>query len=463
MRRTHDNLKRLIYVKSLFGAIILGALSALPAIAESAGIRLASIAGEYSADGYCGRMQNMTVHEDRIEFANMLGSWVLPANQWRSCADCLPQYPLAPNELRIAPIIDPSNLDAAPVFRFNANGTVGLMIVEPGGEMTPYPELAEVVEARTLTRCDTSQIAAVASLDATADSRWRNFDSNGRAGATYCPVLDMTAGNRMCFQIGCGYGRPIDWTLDLAEMPAGFAPPATGDIQGEIVIDGNVVGRMTFTRPADDPTGPFHAPFDFESHGVTLVQLRRGQEAELRLSAQGQAAAVLMSLRGSSRALGGIMQMCGERLIAANPLNRPDRFMSTQGESQPEAERLAREALAATLARMNTQDSSHTVDVLEAGLIDLGDGWRFILADVGTSTYHFGIAAYGSYVLAAPPGQTFRLVGPDASAALIWIDTEQRNMGWPRLLFKNVRGVNQPFHAWRWNGHEYIYDREIQP
>jgi hypothetical protein len=119
--------------------------------------------------------------------------------------------------------------------------------------------------------------------------------------------------------------------------------------------------------------------------------------------------------------------------------------------------------MARLLAEMNAEAAPAIVDVQGAWLIDLGDGWRFILAEVGPSTLHFGIGGFGGFVLAAPPGEPFRRIGPDAAASIIWIDREDRIMGWPRLLFQSARGVNPPFHAWRWNGRDYGYDREIQP
>jgi outer membrane protein OmpA-like peptidoglycan-associated protein len=418
--------------------------------------------GSYAPDGDCARWPRATVAQGHVEFYGWEGGDILFLDQWRACPDCLPEYPLAASELRIAPVIAEGDPKAAPVFRFNANGVPGLMLAEGGGDMTKFPELAAVVDFGVLARCDVSRIEAAATLDPTAEASWRSFENDSRAGASYCPVLDNTAQNQMCFDLGCGFGRRIDWALGIMGSPAGFTPPRDSAIEAEIVIDNSVVGRMTFTRPDDDPNAQFYAPFDFETHGITLVQLQNGREAELRLSAEGQTAAVLMGLRGSSRALDGIMQMCGERLMAANPINRPDRFLSQQGASQPEAERLAREALAATLAEMNTQATPPIVDVQTAWLIDLGDGWRFILTDVGPSNFHFGMGGYGGFVLASPPGEPFRRVGPDANASIIWIDQEQRNMGWPRLLFQSARGVNPPFHAWRWNGQNYIYDREIQ-
>jgi hypothetical protein len=444
---------------------LLGCLTHLTgeAFAQSSDIGFEIATGRYAPDGDCARWPRVTVAQGHVEFYGWEGGDILFLDQWRTCPDCLPEYPVAAGELRIAPVIDPGNPQAAPVFRFNADGAPGLMIAEEGGDMTDFPELAAVVEFGALSRCDVSRIAAAATLHRTAEASWRSFETDQRAGASYCPVLDGTAQNQMCFGLGCGYGSEMDWALSIMGSPAGFTAPRDGTIQAEVVIDGSVVGRMTFTRPADDPNAQFYAPFDFATHGVTLVQLQRGREAELRLSAEGQAAAVLMSLRGSSRALDGIRQMCSERLMAATPANRPDRFLTQQGASEPEAERLAREAMASTLAQMNTQANPAIVDVQTAWLIDLGDGWRFILAEVGPSTFHFGIGAYGSFVLAAPPGEPFRRVGPDANASIIWIDKEQRHMGWPRLLFQSARGMTPSFHAWQWNGREYAYDREIQP
>lgn len=439
------------------------AFSADKASAQSSSMSFEIALGRYAPDGDCARWPRVTVEQGHVEFYGWEGGDILFLDQWRPCPDCLPDFGIAAGELRVAPIIDSTNPTSAPVLRFNADGAPGLMIAEDGGDLSDYPELAAVVEFGALVRCDVSRIAVAPGPERTTYDRWRSFDADWRAGASFCPVLDDSTRNQMCFGLGCEYGRPMDWALGIAGSPAGFTTPTSGQIEAEVVIDGSVVGRMNFTRPANDPNAQFYAPFESATHGVTLVQLQRGRVAELRLSADGQAAAVLMSLRGSSRALDGIGQMCSKRLMGATPANRPDRFLTQHGASQPKAEALARQALTSLLAQMNAEANSAIVDVQTAWLIDLGDGWRFILAEVGPSTFHFGIGAYGGFVLAAPPGEPFRRVGPDANASIIWIDQEQRNMGWPRLLFQSARGMTPSFHAWQWNGREYAYDREIQP
>ena len=465
MRQTFGNRTPLAIAKSLLRALALTSTPLLPTVVAGQSLEtgLARVVGQYAPDGDCALWPRVSVEQGRVAFDGSEGGDILFLEQWRACPDCLPEYHVATGEVRVAPVISRDEPDAAPVFRFNADGALGLMIVEPGGDISALPELAAVVEIGALARCDVSQIAVAASPDRTAEERWRSFDTGARAGGAYCPVLDQTNGHQACFDLGCEFGRPLDWQLSVAGAPAGFSPSQTGDIRAEVLVDGTVVGRMTFTHSVNQMAGVFRAPFDFDTHGVTLVQLQQGRQAELRFTQDGRSAAMLMGLRGSSRALDGIMQMCGERLMGANPANRPDRFVTQQGASQPQAELLAREALASLVAEMNTQADPAIVDVQTAWLIDLGDGWRFLLTEVGPSTFHFGIGAYGGFVLASPPGEPFRRVGPDANASIIWLDKEQRNMGWPRLLFQSARGVNPSFHAWRWNGQEYIYDREIQP
>lgn len=284
---------RFLAALSLFGW-----LTYLPdtALAQSTDVNLASALGSYAPDGDCAQWPRVTVTERHIGFYGWEGGDVLFLDKWRSCPECLPEYPVAADELRLAPVIIRNNPQAAPVFRFNADGAPGLMLAEEGGDLTDFPELAAVVDFGALSRCDVSGIAATAILDPTAEASWRSFETDWRAGASYCPVLDNRARNQMCFGLGCGYGRRIDWALGISGNPAGFAVPREGAIQAEIFIEGSVVGRMTFTRPADDPNAQLYAPFDFETHGVTLVQLQKGREAELRLAGQGQTAAVLMSL-----------------------------------------------------------------------------------------------------------------------------------------------------------------------
>ena len=113
------------------------------------------------------------------------------------------------------------------------------------------------------------------------------------------------------------------------------------------------------------------------------------------------------------------------------------------------------------LATMRGEANDPRIDVLAATPIDLGDGWRFIVAEIGTSTFHFGIAASGTFVLAAPPGQPWRRIGPDANGAAVALDPAQRDQGWPRLMYQNRRGNDQAWNVWRWNGHAYVHHGRI--
>lgn len=417
-----------------------------------------AIRGVYAPDGDCALWPRVTVEEARVEFYSWEGGDSLFLNKWRDCSDCLPDIPAGPGEVRVSPFISHDAEVKGPIFLISD----GLLIAEPRGDVAHLPELAEMVQFGALARCDVSQIAAVAALHPTAESRWRSFDTDRRAGAGYCPVLDTSGPHQMCFGLGCGYGERINWSLGVTGAPVGFSPATDAEIKAEVLVDGAVVGRMTFAVDPGRPDAGFRAPFNYETHGVALVQLRKGNMAELRLSSAGQQAAVLMPLRGSSKALDGINQICGERYLNATPANRPDRFLGQQGPTQPEAEALAREALSDMLAEMRAEANAPQIDVVSGWLIEPGDGWRFILTEVGASTYHFGIGAFGGFVLAAPPGEPFRLVGPSANAMIVWLDREQRYQGWPRLIFQSARGIDPPFHAWRWNGSEYVYDRKIE-
>jgi hypothetical protein len=311
-------------------------------------------------------------------------------------------------------------------------------------------------------RCDVVQIVSPtpAQLDPMAEERWRRFDTQPRAGAAYCPVLDVAGGRRTCLDIGCGFGERLDWTLSTASMTDELGLSNMMQVDAEILVDGELAGRMTFER-ATGTADIFRAPFKSSLHRLTLTQLQSGQQAELRLASAGQSRALMMPLRGSSRALDGILQMCGDRLMNASPANTRDRFASAIGPSQPEAMAIARETLANDLAQMRQATDDSDIGVEYAGLIDAGEGWRFLITEVGPSSQLFGAAYFGIMVFAAPPGEKWRRVGPDASAGIFWVDLEQRNQGWPRLVYQSSRGGNPPFHIWRWDGASYVHDREI--
>lgn len=452
-------------------ALFLGALLLLPpaAPAEAQKAEFGAIQGRYAPDGDCAVWPRLTVDADRMEFYGWEGGDILFLDQWRDCPECLPEFALTPGEVRVSPIIDPRNPGAAPVLRFNPDGATGLMIAEHGGDLTAYPELAAVVEFGALVRCDAPQITAAAAAPPVGDELWRRFDTGARTGAAFCPVLDPSRGTRLCFNLGCDLGAPLAWELLIDGTPNGFAPQHTGRIDVDIFVDGALAARIPFARPEAGAQASFRAPFD-QSHGTTLVQLQRGARAELRLAAGGQTSALMMSLRGSSRALGGVVEMCRERLVAASPRNRPDRFVGIHTGPGTDAVPLARTVMAAHLVQMREAANAAFPGVAPGGLIDvqagwltkLDSGWGILVSTVGPSNFHFGMSGFGTFVWAAPPGGTWRRIGPDTrDEALVWIDPEKSFQGWPRLVFQSTRGMNPSFHAWRWDGRTYVYDQEI--
>jgi hypothetical protein len=110
---------------------------------------------------------------------------------------------------------------------------------------------------------------------------------------------------------------------------------------------------------------------------------------------------------------------------------------------------------------MRLEASKPNIDVKLAWFVDLDDGWRFIIANVGTSNYHFGFNGYGTIVLAKPMNQAWRQVGPHAPSFWAAVDTQARSDGWPNLVYQNQRGVNQPFVVWSWDGNEYVFSLRI--
>lgn len=165
------------------------------------------------------------------------------------------------------------------------------------------------------------------------------------------------------------------------------------------------------------------------------------------------------ALRGSSRALDRAEASCR----FATPSNASFRFIGAQGESQEPARALTRQIMADDLATMRAEASKPDIDVDAAWQIDLGEGWQGIVAYVGPSIFHHGVAAFGTEVFIKPPSADWQSVGPHAPAFSVQFDTLLRNGGWPRLVYQSDRGVNQPYVFWQWDGTEYVFERRVSP
>ncbi len=188
-----------------------------------------------------------------------------------------------------------------------------------------------------------------------------------------------------------------------------------------------------------------------------LGALKSGNQVEITFPTGGTPYSATFGLRGSSRALEAVEAGC----TYPTPITAPERFRSPTGDSSPEAVAMAQEILADDLAQMRLEASKPDIDVEVAWFVDLEDGWRFIIATVGASNFHFGFNGYGTIVLARPVDQDWQQVGPHAPSFWVAVDARARSNGWPNLIYQSQRGANPPFVVWSWNGSEYVFSLRI--
>lgn len=248
------------------------------------------------------------------------------------------------------------------------------------------------------------------------------------------------------FEIVCHQG---EWSLYLF---AGVAPERTGSRSpATISVDGQRFETTFEPRPPSADEGLVITP--------SIIQaLKSGNRVEITFPTGGTPYSATFGLRGSSRALGAVEAGCAY----PTPITAPQRFRSGIGHSSAEAVALARTILSDDLAQMRLEASKPDIDVEAAWFVDLDDGWRFIIATVGASNFHFGFNGFGTIVLAKPVGQDWQQVGPHAPSFWVAVDTQARSNGWPNLVYQNQRGINQPFVFWQWDGRDYVFSHRVE-
>lgn len=288
-----------------------------------------------------------------------------------------------------------------------------------------------------------SGLISIIASAATAQS-W----THGSDRATAPPSISGTptgSPNVGGFEITCYQGI---WSLYLFTgiAPKSSASPSTATL----IVDGQRFETTFDYRPPSADEGlVITAPI--------LEALKAGSRVEITFPTGGIPYSATFGLRGSSRALEAVEAGCAY----PTPITAPERFRSGVGASSAEAVALARTILSDDLAQMRLEASKPNIDVEVAWFVDLDDGWRFIIATVGASNFHFGFNGYGTIVLAKPVDQDWQKVGPHAPSFWVAVDTQARSNGWPNLIYQSERGVNQPFVVWRWDGNEYVFSRRI--
>lgn len=167
-----------------------------------------------------------------------------------------------------------------------------------------------------------SFVAAVWALAAepAAAQGWTMVDTEGTggAGAAVCAAPAAEGDEPPCFRFTCENDNPLHYELAL------FGPAAAGqpeELAVEVQIDGRASGLLLFARGTEaDGITDFAAPFDPRLQRALIDALRRGSRAELSIQSPTDPIAVPLSLRGSSKALGAVMETCPMPEV---PLNDP--------------------------------------------------------------------------------------------------------------------------------------------
>jgi hypothetical protein len=292
-----------------------------------------------------------------------------------------------------------------------------------------------------MSRLVLSALVSLLALPAFAQS-WTH--SGDRATAPPSIAGDATGSPRIGgFEVICHLG---DWYMFVFSAAA----PNEGGTASTITVDGT-----EYTAPIDR--------FGLGDVGLGLNQpiiaaMKSGSRVEIAYPSGIAQYRATFSLRGSSRALSAVEAACAY----PTPQNTPQRFFGPAGESTSDAVALAQRLLADRLQTMRQEASKPDIDVIGAWTVRLDDGWQFLKTDVGPSNFHFGISQFGTVVFARPPGRDWQQILWLVSGATVSFDIGQRVDGWPNIVLRNVRGVNQPYALWTWNGGEYVFNRTIE-
>jgi len=286
-----------------------------------------------------------------------------------------------------------------------------------------------------------SGLLAVLALSALAQS-WTH--SGDRATAPPSIEGDATGSPRIGgFEVICHLG---DWYMFVFSATA----PNEGGAAATITVDGTPYAASIDRFGLGDVGLGLNQPI--------IAAMKSGSRVEIAYPSGTAQYRATFSLRGSSRALSVVETACAY----PTPSNAPPRVVVPSGASKSDAVALAQRLLTDRLQTMRQEANKPDIDVIGAWTVALDDGWQFLKTDVGPSNFHFGISQFGTVVFARPPGLDWQQILWLVSGATVSFDVGQRVEGWPNIVLRNVRGVNQPNALWTWNGVEYEFNRIIE-
>ncbi|MEP2890920.1 hypothetical protein [Tateyamaria sp.] len=239
------------------------------------------------------------------------------------------------------------------------------------------------------------------------------------------------------FEIVCFQG---EWIMYLFGLPTAEGAAATISIDDQVFPVQIIYGNGSDGIQLDD---------------AILEALRAGRSVRVSSSNPSSKFDSTYGLRGSSKALNAVAVRCG----APTPATAPNRYKSPPAGSDSEAI-----TLASTLFRPMLEDAHQTdpqVGIASAGFINLENGWRFLVSDLGPSTSLYGIVGFVTPIAAQPPSGDWRIVDVKVGVA-VYIDAQNMTNGYPNIVYQNVRGANPPWNVWTWNGQKYALSRTIQ-
>ncbi|HHC29557.1 MAG TPA: hypothetical protein ENK80_03195 [Rhodobacterales bacterium] len=153
-----------------------------------------------------------------------------------------------------------------------------------------------------------------------AAQSWAMVDTEGTggAGAFVCAAPEGEASDPACLRISCDGGTPLHYEISL---PGAAGDKLANPVAVEVEVDARAAGLLLF---APEPQGAgftnLSAPFDPRLHRALIARLRKGNKAELVIQNPSGAITFPLSLRGSGKTLGAVMETCPMPEV---PLNDP--------------------------------------------------------------------------------------------------------------------------------------------